>query len=59
MTLRIALYGVFFLPMHAVILTRKTQPASILPVTAQKNERLHHRSVCTSHLSGFIVASLP
>ena len=59
MTLRIALYGVFFLPMHAVVPHLKTSPAPILTVTVQKNERSHHRSVCTSHLSGFIVASLP
>ncbi len=36
MTLRIALYGVFFLPMHAAILQHKTSLASILTATAQK-----------------------
>jgi hypothetical protein len=36
MTLRIALYGVFFLPMHAVTLVHKTPHTSILTATAQK-----------------------
>ena len=41
MTLRIALYGVFFLPIHTVILISKSPPAPILTVTAQKKMRGH------------------
>ena len=56
MTLIFALYGVLFLGIHIHVFALQIKYALSLTLTAQKNERSHHRSVYVSH---FVCLVLP